>query len=284
MARYMADACNPANLPAGDLGAVYVDGICATAQTAGRRTISSVAAADAHEGDVEPGNPTWPTWVQWVVRQRNHGNPWPWLYCCDDGYGGSFFDGWRHADGVAAFARAGVPEPLWRVFNFNRSAPPAYAVAVQVAVGLPPGYDWNILQDAPIPGLDPVPAPHRLGMEDHMGNLFGTDDKITPGKAGCALEAFVGPMSDSPTGWVTTWMTLLNLNEDNASATVTAQLVAISNTGAELCPVQNISLPPQGFYVRDLRSLIGSYKGGFAIAVNNVQGGQLRASAHLQAA
>lgn len=165
MTRYMADACDPANLPAGDLGAVYVDGICATTRTVGRRTISSIAAQDAHEGDVEPGNPGWSVWVPWVQRQRARGNPYPWLYCCDDGYGGSFWDGWRHGDGVAAFARAGVPEPLWRVFNFNRSAPPAYAVAVQVAVGLPPGYDWNILQDAPIPGLDAMPPPPPPALE-----------------------------------------------------------------------------------------------------------------------
>lgn len=156
MTRYMADACNPANLPAGWLGAVYVDGICATAQTLGRRTISSLAQADADEGDVEPGNPGWSVWVPWVVRQRNHGNPYPWLYCCDDGYGGSFFDGWRHVDGVAAFARAGVPQPLWRVFNFNLSEPPSYAVAVQVAVGIEPGYDVSLLLDY-IPGMDPTP-------------------------------------------------------------------------------------------------------------------------------
>lgn len=154
----MYDACSPGNLPAGDLGAVYVDGSCRTIYTAGRRTISSIAQADADEGDVEPGNPGWASWVPWVARQRARGNPYPWLYCCDDDYGSSYFDGWRHVDGVAAFRAAGVPEPLWRVFNFNLSEPPGYAVAVQVAVDIAPGYDVNVLADH-IPGLDPDPPP-----------------------------------------------------------------------------------------------------------------------------
>lgn len=168
MTRYMADACNPVNLPAGWLGAVYVDGRCRTTQVAGRRTISSLALADADEGDVEPGNPGWSVWVPWVQRQRQRGNPYPWLYCCADGYGGAAFDGWRHQDGVAAFRQAGVAEPLWRVFDLGTSEIPGYAVALQVAVGVPPGYDVNLLQDAAIPGLDPgagsVPIVEEMAM------------------------------------------------------------------------------------------------------------------------
>lgn len=193
----MADACNPGNLPAGDLGAVYVDGVCRTTLTAGRRTISSVAQALADEGDVEPGNPYWPTWVAWVRRVRAAGNPYPWLYCCDDGYGSSYFDGWRHADGVAAFAAAGEPQPLWRVFNFNRSTPPGYAVAVQVAVDLAPGYDWNVLQDSYIPGLDPVPPPPPppLTEDDDMAVIIAA-----PGQPGLLVTGpYVVPLSSLPT-------------------------------------------------------------------------------------
>ena len=167
MTREMADACNPANLPPGMLGAVYVDGLCKTTQLAGRRTISSTSEADADEGDVEPGNPYWPTWVDWVVRQRAHGNPYPWLYCCADGAEGSGFDGWRHADGVAAFAAAGVPEPLWRVFNLGATTIPSYAVACQVENGIAPGWDRSLLLDY-IPGLDPDPPIPPGSEEDPM--------------------------------------------------------------------------------------------------------------------
>lgn len=140
-----ADACNPANLPGWPVEWVYVDGSCRTGEAAGRRTISSTAQADADEGDVEPGNPSWSVWVPWVVRQRARGATDTSLYCCDDGYGSSVFDGWRHSDGVAAFAAAGVAEPNWRVFNFTTSTVPSYAGALQVAVDVPPGYDVNLI-------------------------------------------------------------------------------------------------------------------------------------------
>lgn len=145
MTDYGADACNPANLPGWPIEWVYVDGACATTQLAGRRTISSVAEADADEGDVEPGNPDWSVWIPWVQRQRARGATDTALYCCDDGYGGSQWNGWRHSDGVAAFAAAGVPEPNWRVFNLTTSEVPPYAGALQVAVGVAPGYDVNVL-------------------------------------------------------------------------------------------------------------------------------------------
>lgn len=157
MTRYVADACVPGNIPRGWLALTYRDGICAT-MLASWGTISSLARGIAEVGDVEPGNPYWPTWISWVVRMRSLGRD-PTLYCCDDGYGDdSVWRGWRHADGVLAFARAGVVEPHWWVFNDNLSEPPAYAVAVQCAQNVAPGYDISIARDY-WPGIDPPQTP-----------------------------------------------------------------------------------------------------------------------------
>lgn len=160
--REMADACNSAALPGWQLQATYVDGGCQVNRNDKVR-ISSVATNDGNVGDVEPGNPYWPTWISWTVQRRQAGID-PSLYCCDDGYGTSFFDGWRHNDGVAAFAAAGVPEPHWWIFNFNISEPPSYAMAVQVATNIGPGYDISIVRDY-WPGIDPLPV--RIG-DDNM--------------------------------------------------------------------------------------------------------------------
>lgn len=168
MTRYMADACNSAALPGWELQASYVDGICRVPRNDKVR-ISSLATNDGNVGDVEPGNPFWPAWINWV-RQRRMAGVDPSLYCCDDNYGTTFFDGWRHNDGVAQFAAAGVPEPHWWVFNFNTSIPPDYAMAVQVNNNIQPGYDVSIVRDF-WPGIDTV----QSIMEDELFIFNGPD-------------------------------------------------------------------------------------------------------------
>lgn len=167
MTRWGADACNRGALPGWAIEWVYVDGLCAGPVGAGQHTISSVAQVVADAGDVEPRNPYWPAWVQWVVRSRAAGRD-PYLYCCDDGYGDdSVWNGWRHADGVAAFAAAGVRQPHWWVFNDNRSVPPPYALMCQCAQDVPPGYDISVCADY-LPGIDPQPVVPTPPEDDGM--------------------------------------------------------------------------------------------------------------------
>lgn len=156
MTRVAADACNGADLPGWELEFTYVDGQCKAGAKPGTRTISSTASAAADVGDCEPRNPSWPTWISWVSWMRVLGRT-PTIYCCDDGVGDdATWAGWRHEDGVKAFAAAGVAEPVWWVFNDNLSEPPAYAAAVQVAQNVAPGYDISIVSSY-WPGIDPVP-------------------------------------------------------------------------------------------------------------------------------
>lgn len=153
--RTMVDACDPDHLPSGhDLTASYVDAGCASTRSTPVR-ISSVATDAGNCGDCEPGNPGWSTWVQWVLRRRAAGVD-PTLYCMDDGYGAeSTWGGWRHADGVQAFALAGVAEPHWWVCHPGLTTIPSYAVAVQTQLGIAPGYDLSIVADH-WPGVDPA--------------------------------------------------------------------------------------------------------------------------------
>lgn len=178
MTLVMADACNPGNLPAGvDLTASYVDGDCAVDRQDPVR-ISSVATNAGNVGDVEPHNPAWPAWVQWVGWRRAAGVD-PCLYCCDDGYGDdTVYDGWRHSDGVAAFAAAGVSEPHWWVFHPGLLTIPDYADACQHAQNVAPGYDVSSVK----PGTSwAVPLPSGGGFMTDLTPAQQTDlyNKVT---------------------------------------------------------------------------------------------------------
>lgn len=213
MTRYSADACGRGNLPGWPLEFVYVDGACQGTVAAGQRTISSLAQALADVGDVEPGNPWWPTWIPWVVRCRAAGRD-PYLYCCDDGYGSnSVWNGWRHADGVQAFAAYGVRPPHWWVFNDNLSEPPPYALMVQFAQNVSPGYDISACADY-LPGIDPQPPTPIVVEDDGMPAPFlATGDSSKADPHGQGAVYLVSNWPYGPKRYVTNQAALTNYTD-----------------------------------------------------------------------
>jgi hypothetical protein len=180
MTRSLADACTPANLPAGvDLTASYVDGICASAADTPVR-ISALATNQGNVGDCEPGNPRPIVWVLWARARRAAGVD-PTIYCPDDSLS-DFFAGYRHHDVIAAFNAAGEPQPHYWLTKPGADTIPDGAVAVQNQLGVDGDrYDLSLAADywpgvdaPPDPPADPPPPTRRVPMVVSYTDADGT--------------------------------------------------------------------------------------------------------------
>lgn len=159
--RTMADSTVADDLPVGkDLYAGYLDGAYANVEAIRARfpnvpVVECVVNPGNNAGvcgDGPPDNGAWPEWVTWVQHRRGAEIE-PTIY--------TDADQWEA--GKAAFAAAGVPEPLWWIADWTGSAaePPPGAVALQYAspdTGSGGHYDLSTVATH-WPGVDPEPAP-----------------------------------------------------------------------------------------------------------------------------
>lgn len=194
--RKMADSVTAADLPDGcDLYMGYADGAYVNVDTirqrfAGKTVVEAVTNpgnSGGQVGDGPPDNGTWPEWVAWVQRRRGAGAE-PTMYT----------DRSQKPVGQAAFAAAGVPEPLWGIADWTGTEPAsldAGEVFVQYAGPHQSGGHFDLSAvadhwpgvDAPNgPAPDPAPPPPAPAPTHHW-RAAGSLPELAAGCRGDAV-------------------------------------------------------------------------------------------------
>lgn len=108
-------------------------------------SIAAHPADDAKALDVETGDATPAEAPGWASRQREAGDPYPWVYCNESTW----------PEVIYEFAQQKVPAPLYWIALYDGVATvPAGAIAKQHTNT--PGYDISAVADY-VPGIDPAP-------------------------------------------------------------------------------------------------------------------------------
>jgi hypothetical protein len=159
MTRTMYDGITAADVPDGWGVAGYIDGTWPdyTALTlrwpnAVHISIAANPADDARCLDVETGDATPAQAPGWTVRQRQAGNPYPWVYCNESTW----------AEVVYEFAQQKVPAPLYWIAQYDGiPVVPPGAIAKQHTNTA--GYDQSAVADY-VPGIDPAPEGDTMAL------------------------------------------------------------------------------------------------------------------------
>ena len=180
--RIMFDSINADAVPAdARIVAGYVGGRWPDAAALAARfpnalvvTIAVSASERARCLDVENGDATPQQAPGWAQEQRAAGEPWPWVYMNEAT--------WPAVR--AAFAAAGVADPLWFVAQYDGDPVLAGDQIAKQYQDVGP-YDQSVVADY-VPGLDPAPDPAPpIPLEDTMAWLISVSpDPTQPGTSG----------------------------------------------------------------------------------------------------
>jgi hypothetical protein len=175
MTRTMYDGITAADVPDGWGVAGYIDGnwpdyaaLKLRWPNAVHISVAVTAADDAWALDVENYDATPAQAPGWASRQRDRGNPYPWVY----------MNASTWPEVVYEFAQQKVAAPLYWVAQYDGLAvvPPG-AIAKQHTNT--PGYDESVVADY-VPGIDLPPAPVQTAQLEETDMLILRTKGATP--------------------------------------------------------------------------------------------------------